>query len=116
MDQPIPNVPWEALLQYLAQLYHEVDEAARRLEAVHADRLQCRRGCSSCCVDTLTVFEVEAENIRRHQGELLRAETPHAAGACAFLGETGACRIYEHRPYVCRTQGLPLRWIAEGAR
>ena len=28
-----------------------------------------------------------------------------------FLDGGGGCRIYEHRPYVCRTQGLPLRWI-----
>ncbi|MBI3798314.1 MAG: YkgJ family cysteine cluster protein, partial [Deltaproteobacteria bacterium] len=40
-------------------------------------------------------------------------ETPHTEGACAFLNEEGACRIYAHRPYVCRTQGLPLRWIEE---
>ena len=32
---------------------------------------------------------------------------------CAFLDNEGACRIYEDRPYVCRTQGLPLRWIDE---
>jgi hypothetical protein len=36
-------------------------------------------------------------------------------GACAFLDEQGACRIYAQRPYVCRTQGLPLRWIDEEA-
>ena len=32
---------------------------------------------------------------------------------CAFLDAEGACRIYADRPYVCRTQGLPLRWIEE---
>ena len=56
---------------------------------------------------------MEAENIRRHGSTLLDEGTPHAEGACAFLDETGACRIYLHRPYVCRTQGLPLRWIDE---
>ena len=33
-------------------------------------------------------------------------------GACAFLDGEGGCRVYPDRPYVCRTQGLPLRWIA----
>ncbi len=28
-----------------------------------------------------------------------------------MLDADGACRIYEVRPYVCRTQGLPLRWV-----
>ena len=40
---------------------------------------------------------------------------PHPPGACAFLDADGACRIYADRPYVCRTQGLPLRWFAAGA-
>jgi hypothetical protein len=29
------------------------------------------------------------------------------------LDAEGACRIYDHRPYVCRSQGLPLRWLDE---
>jgi Fe-S-cluster containining protein len=28
---------------------------------------------------------------------------------CPALGEGGACLVYEHRPLVCRTFGLPLR-------
>lgn len=38
---------------------------------------------------------------------------PHAVGACAFLDDEGACRVYEDRPYVCRSQGLPLRVLFE---
>jgi Fe-S-cluster containining protein len=94
-------------------LHAEVDRETRRLHVLHAARLQCKRGCSSCCVDELTVFAVEADHIRRHHEDLLAAGAPHAEGACAFLDEEGACRIYAERPYVCRTQGLPLRWIAE---
>lgn len=92
-------------------LHREVDAAVAPLEAAHQGRLRCRRGCSGCCVDELRVFEVEAEVIRRHHGELLAREAPHPEGACAFLDDGGACRIYAHRPYVCRTQGLPLRWV-----
>ena len=55
----------------------------------------------------------EARRIERRHGELLAREQPHAEGACAFLDGEGACRIYDERPYVCRTQGLPLRWIDE---
>lgn len=97
----------------IKRLYGEVDESAEGLAVIHADRLNCRRGCSACCVDGLTVFEVEAENIKRHHARLLAEGEPHAAGACAFLDEAGACRIYAERPYVCRTQGLPLRWLEE---
>jgi hypothetical protein len=62
-------------------------------------------------VDGVTVFAVEAENIRRHHAERLAQANPYPEGDCAFLDGAGACRIYQHRPYVCRTQGLPLRWI-----
>jgi hypothetical protein len=97
----------------IAALHHAVDRLTRPLDVLHRDRLQCRRGCASCCVDDLTVFPVEADLIRRHHAQLLATEAPHPAGACAFLDDQGACRIYEHRPYVCRTQGYPLRWLDE---
>lgn len=94
-------------------LHTEVDAAVAPLVTEHAARLRCGRGCTACCTDDLTVFEVEAALIRQHHPTLLAEEAPHPAGACAFLAEDGACRIYPHRPYVCRTQGLPLRWEEE---
>lgn len=97
----------------LRALHAEVDAAAAALAARHAGRLRCGRGCASCCVDDIRVFEVEAERIRGAHAALLAGGEPHAVGACAFLDAAGACRIYADRPYVCRTQGLPLRWISE---
>lgn len=95
------------------ELHEAVDRGAAALAERHRARLRCGRGCSACCVDGLTVFEVEAARIRAEHGELLRSGRPHPAGACAFLGDAGECRIYAARPYVCRTQGLPLRWLEE---
>ncbi|MBM3263166.1 MAG: YkgJ family cysteine cluster protein [candidate division Zixibacteria bacterium] len=96
------------------RLHAVVDELAAPIKIRHAERLKCRLGCSACCVDDLTVFEVEAETIRLHYPDLLTHEAPHPTGACAFLDSADGCRIYPHRPYVCRTQGLPLRWVEEG--
>ncbi len=101
------------MFEELEQFYHDVNRAAKRLETVHRDILQCSTGCTACCVDDITVFMIEADNIRSHYARLLREQPPHPAGACAFLDESGACRIYDQRPYVCRSQGLPLRWIEE---
>lgn len=95
------------------ELHREVDERASRVAALHGSRLRCGRGCSGCCIDGLTVLEVEAELIRRRHLELCETGEPNPPGACAFLDAEGACRIYESRPYVCRTQGLPLRWFEE---
>jgi Fe-S-cluster containining protein len=102
----------EALAR-LRALHDEVDARAGALARRHAGRLRCGRGCSACCQDELTVFEVEALRISRAHADLLVSGEPHPEGACAFLDAQGACRVYAERPYVCRTQGLPLRWLAE---
>jgi len=94
----------------LLRLHADVDRETAILERRHAGRLACRRGCHACCVDEITVFEIEAQRIRRSHAELLARGRAHPEGACAFLDRRGACRIYDARPYVCRTQGLPLRW------
>ena len=107
------KVDWEPLLGDLTRFYEEVDRGVQHLNSLHSTRLLCRKGCHDCCVEGLTVFEVEAENIRRRHAKLLIEASPHAEGACAFLDPSGACRVYEDRPYVCRTQGLPLRWVEQ---
>lgn len=101
------------LMDTMQNIHAEIDRTAAPIEHTHGRRLQCRNGCCACCIDDLTIFEVEADHIRSHHSELLTNGTPHAAGACAFLDDHGGCRIHAHRPYVCRTQGLPLRWHDE---
>ena len=61
-------------------------------------------------MDGISVYEIEAERIAAHHEALLTQGLPHPPGRCAFLGPGDACRIYADRPYVCRTQGLPLAW------
>jgi hypothetical protein len=100
-----------ACREWVEQLHALVDDAAGAVARANEGRLKCGRGCSSCCVDDLTIFAIEAAVIQEHHPELLASGTPHPPGACAFLDDAGDCRIYAHRPYVCRTQGLPLRWI-----
>jgi len=100
-----------SLLEEILALHAEVDEAVSALLPRHGERIRCRSGCTDCCQDELTVTEVEADRIRAEHPALLSGAAPAPVGACALLGEGGACRIYHSRPYVCRTQGLPLRWI-----
>lgn len=98
-------------LQNISELHDDVEEKAAALSFLHREHLQCRRGCFDCCVDELEVFEIEAERIKASYAQFLKEAQPHPKGRCAFLSSEGACRIYSVRPYVCRTQGLPLRWI-----
>lgn len=100
-----------AAIDALQALHATVDEAVAELVARHRNRLRCGPGCSTCCVDGLSVFLVEAGRIALGHPDLLAGGEPGPEGACAFLDAAGACRIYVTRPYVCRTQGLPLRWL-----
>jgi uncharacterized protein len=116
-DESYSN-PWvqhwrNTLTSALVALHNDIELAARKLHVLHAVRLACKRGCSGCCVEGISVFGIEADRIRQAYPELLLLGAPHALGACAFLDAEGGCRIYEERPYVCRTQGLPLRWIED---
>lgn len=101
---------YRALLEKVTKKFDEI-------YARNRDRLSCGRGCSSCCVANLTVFEVERENIRNfissHDGlkaELLRIERAdvHSSQKCSFLDGAGGCSIYEARPVVCRSHGAPV--------
>lgn len=103
----------EQILPKLEAFHDEVDRLVRNLFRIHRSRLQCGRGCYDCCIDGISVFQIEAERIRRAVPDLLEKGSPHPPGRCAFLSDTGECRAYSVRPYVCRTQGLPLRWIGE---
>lgn len=96
-------------------LCEKVDGFAAEV-AARAD-LTCHAGCDGCCEVQLEVCEVEAdalaEAIRRLPGERRRAlrDRPPGAG-CVLRGGDGRCEVYDARPLVCRTQGLPLRYPA----
>ena len=102
-------------LAAVERLHAEVDRRVELLLSRLPGPLACGRGCADCCLDDLTVFPVEAHLIRARAADLLRTEAPGPAGGCAFLATDDSCRIYPWRPYVCRTQGLPLRWLATDA-
>ena len=109
MPRPTAHAP---ALATIGRLHGIIDELVAPLAQRHAGRLQCQRGCADCCQDGLTVFEIEAARIVAEHPDVLDL-APHPPGACAFLDAEGACRVYDARPYVCRTQGLPLRWVEE---
>ena len=67
----------EGTIERLRKLHREVDEAAQQAAQSYHDRLRCHRGCCDCCVDELTVFEIEGELIRLAHGDLLAQQHPH---------------------------------------
>jgi Fe-S-cluster containining protein len=105
-------------------VHRQVDDAvgpfaALRPEAMAAVR--CRRGCAHCCrirVDvTADEADLLAELVRAGRAHPDRARLdlqrdwstpeafhgrPRAEADCVFLGEDGACTVYEDRPSACR--------------
>jgi hypothetical protein len=96
--------PEDVLGEYRAAV-KKIDDAVATLQARAGSAIRCERGCSSCCVDGLTVLPVEAAAIRA--ANVAPPAVP-APGMCAFLSMEGSCSIYPVRPLLCRTHGLPL--------
>ena len=51
------------IAEKVAAVHRAVEALAQKKAVIHKDRMQCKRGCHACCIDGLTVFEVEAERI-----------------------------------------------------
>jgi hypothetical protein len=99
----------DALAEYRAAIA-KIDAAYDEIAARRSADLACERGCHACCVDGLTVLSVEAEAISQHAREHgLSGEPDPPVGGCCFLDRAGGCTVYEARPVVCRTHGLPIR-------
>ncbi|TMQ18329.1 MAG: hypothetical protein E6J91_08330 [Deltaproteobacteria bacterium] len=77
--------------------------------------MQCDTGCSDCCHVRLTITAVEAAAIRAHVTTWPAERRRHLGGGqpqtefCAALDAAGRCKIYEARPLVCRSHGVPIR-------
>jgi Fe-S-cluster containining protein len=117
-----PHQPTGAAASHFAALLAKVDAFFDRVLARHAAAMQCQRGCSDCCHQRLTVTAIEAAHIQaaiaaRPAG--VRATLARQAAAapldrCAALDDRGQCAIYEARPLVCRSHGVPVRQRHDG--
>ena len=104
-------------------LHQNVSAFFDKFFARYSSEMRCGLGCSRCCVANLSVFPVEAQVIedwyfalepetRQELRNLwtsdVKVSVRNSPSTCTFLVEN-ACTIYEVRPAVCRTQGLPLK-------
>lgn len=104
--------------EHLVRLRSRVDQHFAEAVARTPTQFACRAGCESCCHHRFSVFEVEAAPIRDALARLEQADPearqrirergldPHER-ACALLLD-GKCSVYEQRPLICRSHGLPI--------
>ncbi|PRQ07375.1 YkgJ family cysteine cluster protein [Enhygromyxa salina] len=103
---------------HLVQLRARVDQHFEQAVARSPDSFACRAGCDRCCGQRFSVFEVEAAPIRAALAQLASADPPLRerireqgrdleSSSCALLVD-GRCSVYEQRPMICRSHGLPV--------
>lgn len=100
-------------------LVSKVDELCAAVTAAFAKEIQCRAGCSGCCRE-LTLFPVEAASLLAaladlppQRQEMLATNAAGDRDSCPLLVDD-RCLVYENRPIICRTHGLPLLLKADG--
>jgi len=94
-------------------LRNEIDTIIESVEKQHMRHLNCKKGCDMCCID-YSIFPIEyysiLEKLLNKPFEL--RDIRHMKGKCVFL-KNGTCTIYDERPVICRTHGLPLLYTNE---
>lgn len=97
------------------QLTAKIDALCREIESALGEQFTCSEGCSSCCT-TITLFPVEAAALRDaldtlpgQEAEFIRQHVAqHASGERCPLLSHHHCLLYNARPIICRTHGLPV--------
>ncbi len=93
-------------------LLNEIDNHSKALEKEHSDAMVCKAGCDMCCMD-YSIFPIEFYSILNDiKSAGLYPETTEVQdeNVCVFLNNH-VCTIYEQRPVICRTHGLPLLFM-----
>ncbi|MFA9389501.1 MAG: YkgJ family cysteine cluster protein [Prolixibacteraceae bacterium] len=101
-----------AIVNYI-KVRQGIDQTCHSLHLEHSKNTKCRNGCDSCCMN-FSVLPVEFFSILSQiKTKSIRLNLADAE-KCLFLVDH-SCQIYEHRPSICRSHGLPiLNMDAEG--
>ncbi len=111
------------ILDNYRQLVAKVDTLCGGIEKTYRDHIVCRKGCDDCCRH-LSLFWVEGVALALALEALPDAEAEHIRqrarqatpdGPCPLL-ENNQCLMYQARPIICRTHGLPLLGSRDGVR
>lgn len=103
------------LLDNYNALVDRIDSLCRDIILASGDEIACKPGCDGCCRH-FSVFPVEAYNLARAVASLDpgvagmirdRAGNLREGDGCPLL-HGGCCMLYEKRPIICRTHGLPI--------
>ncbi len=105
----------------LEELADTIDTDFAIIQARRGACMECKAGCSDCCRARLSITRVEEHLFRRgvarlsvhEQRELRRRAQDSEREMCPALDDEGRCQLYEWRPLICRSFGVPLRHRSE---
>ena len=85
-----------------------MDKKVDKLFESHKSHVACKKGCDLCCMD-YKILPIEFYAIKKEleDGGIKVEDETTKDEECMFLKEH-VCSIYKHRPFICRTHGLPL--------
>lgn len=88
-------------------LRDEIDNACTSLHKAHEKFTNCKWGCDDCCIN-FRLLPVEFYSILLSLKGMDLTDLNHVDSEdCPFL-INHSCSIYEHRPIICRSHGLPI--------
>lgn len=93
---------------------NEIDTLSKKLESQHKKHMKCKMGCDLCCMD-YSVFPIEFHFILNELKKVKQKPELNEKASeedCIFLTDH-SCNIYDVRPVICRTHGLPLLYMSE---
>ena len=96
-----------------------IDDGVAPIVQRYREHIECRKGCSDCCHQVFRVSEIEGALLReglaaaseQTRADILRRAKdyrPDERQPCPVLSPDGSCRLYDHRPRICRKYGIPL--------
>jgi Fe-S-cluster containining protein len=90
-------------------LLDEIQKHTAILEEMHHEHIKCRNGCDLCCID-FSLFPVEFYFILNElkKGNFKPESVVNTENEICIFLKNRSCTIYQQRPIMCRTHGLPL--------
>ena len=99
-------------LRNLEALRARVSAHSNKVLQSHPTQFACKKGCSGCCASERSVNDLEFAALTQAFSTLdpaqkAQLEQNDLEGACPLLINE-ACALYEDRPLICRSHGLPI--------
>lgn len=101
------NEPAQKIINKYLMLREEVDTACISLHKIHSNYTCCKQGCDECCMN-FRLLPIEFYSILFSVKEEKNMNLNDInSESCPFMIKH-SCSIYQHRPIICRSHGLPI--------